>query len=227
MARQGPIASAAANGCYEAERAAALSGVPKSTVYHWARHEVIVPSVSPVREKLWSYSDLMALRIVAWLRHLKPAQDGQPLPASPMPKVRKALALLDNLQLDIWSEAAPARSPLLVGGNGQIFVRLEGTVLDLNGQPSLLPEQVLNLTGPFDADKFAGPDLIRPRPHLRIVPSKLAGEPHIERSRVTTQAVAALRARGYEPEAIAEMYSLDVISVNEGIELEQSLAEAV
>jgi hypothetical protein len=58
-----------------------------------------VPSVSPVREKLWSYSDLMALRVVSWLRHAKPAEDRSDLPASPMPKVRKALALLDELAL--------------------------------------------------------------------------------------------------------------------------------
>ena len=49
------------DGCYDATRAAALSGVPKSTVYDWARKEIVVPSISPEREKLWSYADLMAL----------------------------------------------------------------------------------------------------------------------------------------------------------------------
>jgi hypothetical protein len=87
----------AANGCYEATRAAALSGVPKTTMYWWAAQGIVVPSVSPTREKLWSYSDLMALRIVSWLRHPKDGEDLGGLPASPMPRVRRALSLLDEL----------------------------------------------------------------------------------------------------------------------------------
>ena len=63
--------NAAFEGCYEGPRAAALSGVPVSTVYLWARSGIVEPSVSPTRIKLWSYADLMALRIVYWLRHPK------------------------------------------------------------------------------------------------------------------------------------------------------------
>ena len=55
---------AALAGCYDTRRAAALTGVPVSTVYYWARRQVVVPTVSPTRQKLWSYADLMALRIV-------------------------------------------------------------------------------------------------------------------------------------------------------------------
>lgn len=51
-------------GAYTAERAAALSGVPKSTVHNWARQDILVPSVSAERVKLWSYGDLMALRTI-------------------------------------------------------------------------------------------------------------------------------------------------------------------
>ena len=63
---------AALAGCYDARRAAALSRVPISTVYYWARRGVVIPTVSPNKQKLWSYADLMALRIVYWLRHPKP-----------------------------------------------------------------------------------------------------------------------------------------------------------
>lgn len=90
------LVRAAADGCYDAQRAAALSGVPKTTIYWWANHGIVVPSVSPERVRLWSYADLMALRMGAWLRHDKPSDDGQVLPASPMTKVRRALALLDE-----------------------------------------------------------------------------------------------------------------------------------
>lgn len=217
------IASAAADGCYDAGRAAALSGVPRTTVYWWARHNIVVPSVSSVQEKLWSYSDLMALRIVSWLRHPKPTEDGE-LPASPMPKVRRALALLDELGLDPWSPEAVGLSPLMVDRAGKLYIRTPDAVLDLRRQPALLSADVLGLTAPFDAAGGHGPDLMRPRPHLRIVPSKVAGEPHIEHSRLTTQTVAALAERGYRAGQIAAMYDEPEHAVMEAIDLERQLA---
>jgi len=45
------------SGAYSAERAAALAGVPKSTIYYWARKGHLIPSVSR-RPFLWSYTDL-------------------------------------------------------------------------------------------------------------------------------------------------------------------------
>lgn len=217
------LARAAADGCYDAARAAALSGVPKTTVYWWARHGVVVPSVSPVQEKLWSYSDLIALRIVSWLRHPKPAQDGAELPASPMPKVRKALALIDELGIDPWSLASSGVSPLLVDRSGKIYVRVGKDVWNLHRQPALLPDDFLGLTAPFRGTGAAGPDLLRPRPHLQMVPSKVAGEPHIEHSRITTQTVAALASRGYASRQIARMYGLSASVVDEAIDLERQL----
>lgn len=89
------------DGCYEALRAAALSGVPHSTVYDWARKGLVVPSTSVEREMLWSYADLMALRIVSWLRHPKGPHDEQH-PASAMHHVREAFRLLDRRGLDLW-----------------------------------------------------------------------------------------------------------------------------
>lgn len=218
--------NAAADGCYEATRAAALSGVPKTTVYWWANHGVVVPSVSPLRERLWSYSDLIALRIVSWLRHSKLPQNGAPLPATPMPQVRKALMLLDQLGLDLWERSDGDRSLLFVDATGELFVCAGDEVLNTNGQPTLLPARVLDLTAPFEEAGAKGPDLVRPRPHLRIVPSKVAGEPHIENSRVTTQTVAALSARGYSVLQIADMYNVQEAAVHEGIELERQLVAA-
>ena len=94
---------AAFEGCYDGPRAAALSGVPVSTVYLWARSGIVEPSVSPTRIKLWSYADLMALRIVHWLRHPKEGR-GSEIGASPMPRVREALAELEGRGLDIWDD---------------------------------------------------------------------------------------------------------------------------
>jgi hypothetical protein len=75
--RLGPVDS---RGAYPADRAAALSGVPLSTVHYWSRNGVLVPSVSAERVKLWSYADLLALRTIYWLRHEKESGDGRAVP---------------------------------------------------------------------------------------------------------------------------------------------------
>jgi uncharacterized protein (DUF433 family) len=164
----------------------------------------------------------MALRMVSWLRHPKPTDAGE-LPASPMPKVRQALQLLDELELNPWDPAAPDSSPLLVDGAGDLYIRAGGDILDLRRQPTLLPEEVLELTAPFNSDGGHGPDLMRPRPHLRIVPARVSGEPHIEHSRLTSQTVGALAVRGYTARQIAAMYEEPELAISEAIDLERQL----
>lgn len=213
---------AASEGCYDAARAAALSGVPKSTVYYWARHEVVVPSVSPIREMLWSYADLMALRIVSWLRH--PKADGEAMrPASPMPEVRRALAELDHRGLDMWSLELIGRCPLVVDRSGKIHVRDDGDVEELTGQ-RILTRELLDLVGPFDRVGGNGPDLVAPRRHLRIVPARVAGEPHVAGSRLTTRSLAALARRGMSARKIADLYGVDADVVDEALDLEVQLS---
>lgn len=72
---------------------------------------------------------------------------------------------------------------------------------------------------------MAGPDLVRPRAWLRISPSRVAGEPHIEHSRLTTQTVAALADRGYPLGQIAEMYDEPVEAIEQAVDLERQLAD--
>lgn len=211
-------------GCYEAWRAAALSGVPESTIYYWARTGLIVPSISPTKEMLWSYGDLMALRIVSWLRHKKDTDEGI-IRASPMREVRRSLSSLDKLDLNIWEQGAGKASPLLVDRNGRIFIRTDGGLLNSSGQAVLsFPEQFFNLLAPFEIEGRFGPDLLRPRPHLRIVPLKVAGEPHIENSRITTRSLSALNQRGFSGEAIARMYDISRLSVADALDLERQLS---
>ena len=219
------LAKSASDGCYEAARAAALSGVPKTTVYWWARQGIVVPSVSPVREKLWSYSDLIALRVVSWLRHPKAAGNDVDLPASPMPKVRKALALLDELGLDPWSQGAGAGSPLLVDRAGEIYVRASEGTLNRHRQPVLLSEDVLGLTAPFESAGLSGPDCCgrgltfascRPRSPA----NRMSSTP-----RLTTQTIAALADRGYPVAQIAAMSDDAEVVIGEAIDLERQLRQ--
>lgn len=217
------LVTAASEGCYEAGRAAALSGVPRSTVYYWARHKVVVPSVSPVREMLWSYADLMALRIVSWLRHPK-ADEGGARPGSPMTEVRQALAQLEQLGVELWSPENFRRSPLVVDRAGKIHLRVDDDVRTVDGRSPLDPDW-LDLLGPFDRAGGNGPDLVAPRRHLRIVPARVAGEPHVEGSRLTTLTLAALAGRGVDTRKIAEMYGVSIEVVDEAVDLERQLTD--
>ncbi len=229
MSRPAAGFAAAATGCYEAPRAAALSGVPVRTVYHWAANGLVVPSVSPVQEKLWSYADLMALRIVAWLRRPKAAEvddDPESLPASPMPQVRIALAMLDQRGMDLWSRDSGDSSPLVVDQRGGIHVKDGDHFVDVRGNESFPLGVWLDLLGPFDVAGHRGPDLLAPRPHLRIAPERLAGEPHVENTRLTTRTLAGMSARGFSVERIVDLYSVSREAVEEAVDLESELSAA-
>ena len=73
-------------------------------MHWWARNDILVPSISAQKVKLWSCADLMALRIIYWLRQTKEAPDGAAVPRTAMPAVRRALRQLLELDLSLWSE---------------------------------------------------------------------------------------------------------------------------
>lgn len=202
-------------GHYEAERAAALAGVPNNTLYYWARTGLILPSVSAEREKLWSYRDLLTLRLVRWLR--TPKEDLS-IARTTMSEVRQ---LLDKVGDDLWrvDEAGRDVPTILVARDGSVVMN-ERPRSTLGGQ-YLLDGDELDLFAPFGT----GVDLRVPRPRLRIVPGKVSGEPHLAGSRLTTRTVAALAERGFSTGQIAELYPReDRVALEEALELERSLA---
>lgn len=208
------------HGCYEASRAAALSGVPERTVYWWATQGIVVPSVSPTREKLWSYGDLLTLRLVDWLRQPKDSDDaGAGIARSSMREIRTMLASAGD---SLWrvDTTGLERPTILVDVHGRIF--FDEPTRTVDGQGTM--EGLLDLFAPF-AD---APDLRQPRPHLRIVPGKVAGEPHLMHSRLMTRTVAALADRGFSAAEIAEMYPDESpAALREAVDLEHQLAPAV
>jgi uncharacterized protein (DUF433 family) len=208
-------------GAYTAERAAALSGVPKSTVHHWARKEWLTPSISSTRVKLWSYTDLMGLRAMHWLRHPKPTPDGDQIPPTPMSAVRQALAELDRIDLDLWEEERGFM--VRVDRSGAVHV---GPVEDSKPVGPQLPLD-LDLIEPFESESgIRGPDLIAPRPQLRIVPGKLAGAPHLLRTRLETEAIAAISQRGIGKANVYRLYpNFDREAIDQALDLETQLAK--
>ena len=210
---------------YAADRAAALAGVPTSTLHYWAREEILVPSVSQERVKLWSLADLMSLRTISWLRGSKANPAGHEIPATSMPAVRRALTALRGLDLSLWG--TDGQSTVLVDHQGRIHIRQpSGMVVRplRDGLQQVVADEVLDLAAPFFEQGRLGPDLRRPRPLLRIVPGKLAGAPHIAQTRLETEAVYALSQRGMSPARIATLYPFtSPAAISEAIDLEDQL----
>lgn len=213
-------------GAYPADRSAALSGVPLSTVHYWAREEILVPTISARRVKLWSYPDLMGLRIIYWLRQTKTTPDGAAVPRTTMPAVRRALGQLAELDLKLWSEDVGPAVSVDRGGN---LVVLDAPDREAAGRQRALPageDDLLSVIAPFTAAEGSrGPDLHAPRPRLRIVPGKLGGSPHVLHTRLESQALGSLAASGLAQEKIYRLYpDVDHAAIDDALDLERQLA---
>jgi uncharacterized protein (DUF433 family) len=214
-------------GAYPADRAAALSGVPISTVHWWARNDVLVPSISAQQIKLWSYPDLMGLRIIYWLRQVKHAPDGAAIPRNAMPAVRRALAQLAELDLRLWSEETGPN--VQVDRSGNVFVASEPDPEAANRQRALKTggADLLDVLDPFLSGKGSrGPNLLRPRPMLRIVPGKLGGSPHVVHTRLESQALGALATNGLSVNKIYRLYpAVEPQAIDDALDLERQLEQ--
>jgi DNA-binding transcriptional MerR regulator/uncharacterized protein (DUF433 family) len=206
----------ARRGVYSAERASQLSGVPKSTVYYWAREsKLLVPSVSNKRVKLWSYRDLVFLRFVAWLR----TNGARP------PTVRAVLDTVRDVSIDLHIRSAGARV-FSSTDNPDAIVDVLTNQLALAGEiAAMLPEFHLDASemNELGRRRLWGPHLIRPTENTRIHPDVLSGDPFVHRSRIPTTALYALTERGLSAERIAELYELELDVTKEALWLESSV----
>ncbi len=208
-------------GAYNADRASALSGVPRSTIHYWSRHELLAPAVSAEKVKLWSYADLMGLRIIYWLRQRKTGEAGAEIPPTSMKAIRRALDRLRKLDAPLWDDQAS----VWVDIHGKIHVKGPAGPETLAGQT--LVADAINLIAPFSTKEgLRGPDLVRPRPDLRIVPGRLSGSPHVVHTRLETRAIYALNRDGLDSAAIRTLYPyVTEAQVAQALDLERQLEE--
>jgi len=200
-------------GVYDTHRAAALSGVPASTLHYWVRTGLYIPSISPgPRTRLWSWSDLLALRAIDWFR-----KGAETRAKARVAEIRKAL---EQIELSGYSREDLSQLLAISAVDGNLFLQLPEQTIRANDSRQVAISEMLYLVRPYKN----GPDLLQPRPLLRIIPGKLHGEPHIVGTRIPSLTLGALDRDGYTTQQIQMMYpDATEEALREAIEFERSL----
>jgi uncharacterized protein (DUF433 family) len=175
--------------------------------------------------KLWSYSDLMGLRIIYWLRQTKKAPNGAAVPRTAMPAVRRALKQIAELDLGLWSDDTGPAVAVDRGGNVLVLVDQEAEARHRQRALPAGEDDLLRVTAPFlTFEGSRGPDLHAPRPRLRIVPGKLGGSPHVAHTRLESQALGALAGSGLPAAKIYRLYPrIEPEAIDDALDLERQL----
>jgi uncharacterized protein (DUF433 family)/DNA-binding transcriptional MerR regulator len=211
-----------AGAAYTADRAAALAGIPLSTLHYWARKRIWIPGVSDTRIKRWSFADLLALRLIDWLRRDKPKDENAP--KIPMRQIRRALSSVESFGERVKDRSVKVtvdRSGFIVlDVQGEVFIPLEG-----GSFTAPLSPEWLDLVDEWKVHKaIRGPHLFEPRPSLRIIPGKLSGEPHADGTRIPSRMVWSLKRQGLGAADIIELYPrLTQENIDMAIDLENEL----
>ena len=178
---------------FTVELASFLTGASSRRLRYWKRTGLLVPEVKKERPPLWSYRDLVALRTFVRLR-----EDGVSLQ-----KIRRAVAELP--EFDYFEHPAAYR---FATDGRTVFVEDEdGLALDLvkrKGARTLLTFQ--EIFAPFDVDGRRVVDFRRPSAHVEVAPSRLAGWPTIENSRIAYDTIALLVEGDVPPERVSHFY---------------------
>lgn len=215
--------AAARRGVYSNERASAPAGVPRSTMYSWARQGLLAPSISAQKLKLWSWADLVALRAIYWLRHPAPDESRR---ATPMRLVR---SLVEQVEEEAGLGKAISSGDLLLyaDGKGTPHIAMGERMVEGSRLWRQYVQQgiMVNLLSAYPfAGTLRGPDLVRPRAGLRIIPGKLSGEPHVEGTRIETRILWALHDRGFDDQQILTFYpDVSAAHLAQAIDLERQL----
>lgn len=203
-------------GRYATSRAAQLSGVPSGTIQTWRRDKVYGPDFDSARP-MWSYRDLILIRMVAWLRQRGIPADRAGRYAQ---KVRERLTAGEDIQRIM----ATHRTAVF---DGELFDPVVGEgFLPYDNLPDLLSVFKFQAqVSDFGRRRLWGPDLIRPSKHSFISPWVLGGDPCVRHSRIPTANIHALRReRGLTTSQIVDLYpSLNPEEADDAYELESRL----
>lgn len=199
-----------------------LSGATVDQLAYWRKTTpsappLLVPEFKRSGRFLYSWSDVVALRSIVYLRQEKS-----------LPRVRRAVELLRSLESDQWEHLAHYT---LIGTPSSILVRTPaGQLLDLEQQPGTVLEEVLmrDVLDEFTTrDGRVVPALETPRRGLTVDPRVLAGYPVITGTRVPFDVVASLAEDGMQTAEIVQLYpSIDPDSVGDARDFAEQVATA-
>ena len=205
-------------GRYTIERASQLSGVPRSTVYDWRRHDILASDFPTITPKVWSYRELVFLRLIAFLRS---RSMNRPEVADRVASIRR---MLEEDTDDIVTIRSDGHAMFL---NSDDYDRRSGeaafpTMLDWI-EEFYLAEPIAEL----GSRRLWGPNLVNPSPRTMISPWVMAGDPCLTGTRIATSSMFALHTeRGLVASAIANLYpGVEPEQVRDAIELEQRLRQ--
>lgn len=197
-----------------------LTGASVRQLAYWRRRTaaaapLLVPAAKESGRYLYSWADIVALRTIVYLREEKS-----------LPKIRRAVEKLRNLDADDWEHLSNYR---LVRTGGTIVVKIQaGGLYDLEAAPgTVLPDVLMeDVLGPFEAKGRDVPPLPNPRPNIAVDPHVLDGYPVVRGSRVPFDVVAGLAEDGYEAADIVELYpSVDADAIADARDFAEQVAE--
>lgn len=203
--------------------ASVLSGASVDQLAYWRKRTpsappLLVPEAKRSGRFLYSWSDVVALRSIVYLRQEKS-----------LPRVRRAVELLRALEANEWEHLARYT---LISTKSSILVRTpSGQLLDLEHQPGTVVSEILmrDVLAPFSTRNGREvPGLENPRRLLAVNPRVLAGYPVIAGTRVPFDVVAGLADDGVPTAEIIEMYpSVDPDSIDDARDFAEQVARAV
>ncbi|TLF58027.1 DUF433 domain-containing protein [Nocardia cyriacigeorgica] len=182
---------------YEPKLAAALSGATIRQLEHWRRSApgrppVLLPEISASRPILYSFRDVVALRVCVKLRQEASLQ-----------KIRRAL---NTLRADL-DEREHLSAYRLVADRDTIYLAEPDHAVDLvRGKGNVVIHELVDVLEPFYRGGRHIPALLSPREHVSVDPAVRGGEPMIEGTRIPSAEVAALMRDGIAPERITDFY---------------------
>ena len=207
-----------ARGRYPAERAAQLSGIPRSTLYDWQRNGVYVPDFAGGSPMAWSYRDLVFVRVLAWLRN--DVRTPRPVAAERVSTLKRHISAgkrVTMLHADRETLAADGDVSAPLEGRSRLFADLL---------------QTFDLTAAVEdfgrSARLWGPNLVTPSSHTYISPWVLGGDPCVEKTRIPSASIYSLRTeRGLDTAEIVSLYpGLDEVAAEDAFELEARLRGA-
>jgi len=144
-----------------------------------------------------------------------------------MARIRQVIAEVESAALHIGQAIGDHKLELYADRSGMVYVERDGVLVEAGHDFSqrVAGDLLIDLLETFRSEsEIVGPNLMKPRPGLRIIPGKLAGEPHVEGTRIETRVLAALRRRGLEPDTIVDFYpGLTRLAVDQSLDLEKQL----